>query len=114
MWPDEDGNWSLGTAYEQPRTDSTVTWDLAGSQQAVDTSGTGSGWGGFGNLLDRVVSYGLQKDAAKTQAQLQQQQQQALTMQPLVSNSGAGLSINPTALLLVGGLVVGGILLARS
>lgn len=114
MWPDDDGNWNLGTAYEAPRTEDTVTWDLAGTQQAVNTSGTGSGWGGFGALLGQVANYALQRDAAKTQAELQIQRQQALSMQPLMSNTGAGLAVNPTALLLIGGLVVGGILLAKS
>jgi hypothetical protein len=72
----------------------------------VDNSGLNSPWTGFGSLLDKVVSYGLSRDAAKTNLQLQQQRQQVLGVQPLVSKTASGVSINPTGLVLIGAIVL--------
>lgn len=114
MWPDDSGSWDLGQAYDAPVTDSTVLTDLSMYGQAVDNSGTGSGWGGFlQGALGKVLNYSLAKDAAQSQAQMQQQQQQALATQPLLTSTSGGLAINPTGMLLIGGILLVVVLVAR-
>lgn len=107
FWDEVEPGWDSGSAYQEPRTSDTVAGDLATASQGVDNSGTGSGWGGFlQGALGKVLNYGLQRDAAQTNLQLQQQRAQALQTQPLVSASGGKVAINPTGLLLIGGLVM--------
>lgn len=111
--PVEDGSWSTGDAYQQPITDSTVTADVATASAQTDNSGQNSAWSGFGSIFDKVVSYGLAKDAAKTQLQLQQQRQQTVGVQPLITKSANGVSVSTSGALLVGAVVLGVVLLAH-
>lgn len=106
MWPDADGSWDLGDSYNEAYTSGTAAADLSQFTQSVDDSGTGSGWGGwFSGVAGKVLDYTLARDAAKSQAQLQMQQAQALN--PLLAQTASGgLAINPTLLIVGGGLLV--------
>jgi hypothetical protein len=118
MWLDDAGeslsNWSVGDAYAEPRTSETVAGNLATATQGISDSGTGSGWSGFFQKgLGQVLDFNLQRAAAKSATQLAQQRQTALQTQPLVSASGGRLSVNPTGVLLIGGLVLAVVLATR-
>jgi|GEM_PF-4763586 hypothetical protein len=113
MWDDQEPGWSTGQAFDQPVTDATITTDAASARAGVDNSGQQSQWGGFGALLDKVVSYGIQKDAAQSSVQLQQQRAQALQMQPLVAKTSNGVAVNSSGLLLIGGIVLAVIVLSH-
>lgn len=110
--PTSDG-WSDGSSYVAPVTDSTVTSDVATASAATNNTGQNSAWTGFGDMLNKVVSYGLAKDAAQTQIALQAQQQQTLGVQPLVSGAASAVTGNTMGLLLVGALVLGVVMLAN-
>lgn len=113
FWDEVEPGWTPGQVYDTPRTDETVTSDIATVRQDVDNSGTGSQWGGFGQAVNRVLDYTLQRDAVRTNAQLQAQRAQTLGMQPVVSRNGGSVAVNPSGLLLIGGVVLGVYLLAH-
>jgi hypothetical protein len=110
MWPDDAGNfmsdWATGDAYVEPRTSDTAAPDLATASQGVDNSGTGSAWGGFGNLVNQVVGAGLGVWTARQNAELQQQRAQAAQTQPVIGwsaatgTTGGSLRVSPMLLLL--------------
>jgi hypothetical protein len=113
FWDETEPGWTTGDAYEEPRTSSTAVADLATAGKLVDDSGTGSPWGFLTQTLGKVVDYSLARDAVKTRTQLQQQQQQALATQPLLSTTASGVAVNPMGLILIGGLVLAVVLAAR-
>ena len=114
MWPDDNGDWSVGDAFAEPVTPATVPVDLSMATQKVDGSGTGSSWGGFlQGALGKVVDYTMAKDARQSQANIQRQQQQALAMQPIASTAGGRLAVNPMLLLIAGGIGLAVVLARR-